>query len=113
MSSLKPLQRLTADVTIDLNPEIIVPSKKDGAYKLRNATVHMSRPINGRWSVDSVTGNGAVQYLARTRQGMGWRKAYYQRTDFEVTPELQVLVDEAVSLVREDCRKALQSGTVE
>lgn len=104
MSELKAMQRLTADVTIDLDPELVVPNSEGSSFKLRSAIVHMKRQVNGRWDLDSVTGNGCRPYAVSGRNG--WRKAYYHVKNFEVTPELQKLVDEAVDLVRDDCRKA-------
>lgn len=102
MSEMKMLQRLTADVTVTLDPEL--ETSIDGnPVRLRSLFIRMGRTKANRWTLQNVSGSGTGTLKRSPNQ---FRKAYYEVEGFTLTPEIQRHIADAMALVKEDCRKA-------
>lgn len=74
----------------------LVTEKEGHLYTIRSLTLFMTRKRGG-FQVDSIQASAA-----HAAKNGGFRKAYYNLTDFDITPEIQQNIDEMVELVRQD-----------
>lgn len=109
MSEFKSMLRLTAKVIIDLDPEIITTATNDDdpddikveEVKLRRLFVRLERRST-HWVLIDVKGSGARRY---NRSNDGWRAAYYEVKNLKITPEMDLLIQDAIEQVQKDCKR--------
>lgn len=114
------MHRLTADLTIKLDPQIetvlndsvdLVGENRrrytrhatDRRILVRALFIHAERKtIRSAWKIIKITCS-AARPLASLRKD-GWKKAYYETDNFVITPQMQEQIDDAMKMMVDDCR---------
>lgn len=103
MGKYTKARRLTADISVDLDPQMEVTTPEGGAYLLRKLFIRLERPER-TWRTVEVAGSGAMPRRRAPDGSRLYRKSYYRVGGFVRTPEINAIVAKARSAVIADSR---------